>query len=307
MFPQLIAGPIVRYSDVEAQLHSRGVDLDTFYTGILRFFVGFSKKILIADQLATLVDMVFGGQCPSVYLHWAGIVAYTLQIYFDFSGYSDMAIGLGKMFGFEFLENFNYPYISQSVQEFWRRWHISLSSWFRDYLYIPLGGSRKGMGRTYLNLVIVFFLTGLWHGAGCNFIVWGLYYVVFLIVERLGFGAVLKKAPRPLRHAYAVAVIMIGWIFFRADTLGDAMRYIAAMFTPSGRDAVHFNFVMNGQYWFCLVVGIFFSIPHPKLQDCLGRSSTGLLMKVIAVILVFIVAISYMIGSGFSPFLYFRF
>ena len=215
LFPQLIAGPIVRYIDVEAQIKQRESTWDGAYVGVKRFAIGFAKKVLIADQLATLADTVFaGGNYPSMLSHWIGIIAYTLQIYYDFSGYSDMAIGLGKIFGFDFLENFNYPYISRSIKEFWRRWHISLSSWFRDYLYIPLGGNRKGKVRTYINLIIVFFVTGLWHGASFNFIVWGLYYAVFLVIERLGFGKRLEKLPRIIQHVYTLLVVVIGWVFF---------------------------------------------------------------------------------------------
>lgn len=234
LFPQLIAGPIVRYVDIEKQISHRTTSWDKGREGVLRFMVGFSKKILIADQLSYLADICFSGTYPSVLLNWIGIVAYTLQIYFDFSGYSDMAIGLGKIFGFDFLENFNYPYISQSIQEFWRRWHISLSTWFRDYLYIPLGGSKKGNIRTYINLVIVFFLTGLWHGASYNFIIWGLFYAVFLIIERMGFKKVLEKIPRVFRHLYAVIIVMIGWVFFRADNLTGAIQYIKDICLSSG-------------------------------------------------------------------------
>lgn len=188
LFPQLIAGPIVRYVDVKEQIVHRSTCLENIGVGGRRFMIGFSKKVLLADQLSPLVDQVFSGKYPSIISNWVGIIAYTLQIFFDFSGYSDMAIGLGKIFGFDFLENFDYPYISRSIKEFWRRWHMSLGSWFRDYVYIPLGGSRLGTGRTYLNLVIVFFLTGLWHGASYNFIVWGLFYAFFLIIERSSWG-----------------------------------------------------------------------------------------------------------------------
>jgi len=307
LFPQLIAGPIVRYIDVEKQIMDRTVDWEKMRVGVLRFAVGFSKKVLIADQLSPLVDTVFSGKYPSVFSNWIGITAYTLQIFYDFSGYSDMAIGLGKMFGFDFLENFNYPYISQSIKEFWRRWHISLSSWFRDYLYIPLGGSRKGVLRTYVNLIIVFFLTGLWHGASFNFIVWGLFYVIFLILERLGWGSVLEKLPRVVRHFYALIIIMIGWVFFRAETLGAALKYIGGMFTISGKDLVHLNFIMNPQYWFCIVVGIFFAAPHERVKRLFSKNALTQTLSDIAVMCMFVVAICYLVGSGYSPFLYFRF
>lgn len=307
LFPQLIAGPIVRYVDVEKRIGERTTTWEMAREGVIRFMVGFSKKILIADQLSTLVDTVFAGQHPSLIANWIGIVAYALQIFFDFSGYSDMAIGLGKLFGFDFLENFNYPYISQSIQEFWRRWHISLSSWFRDYLYIPLGGSRRGAARTYVNLLIVFFLTGLWHGASFNFIAWGLFYAVFLIVERLGFKRVLEKLPRAVRHLYALLVILIGWVLFRADSLGAAVGYLRGMFVPAGRDMANFAFIMNRQYWFFLIAGIVLSIPHPKLQASARGSAAARAVSELLLVLVFGVAICYMVGSGYSPFLYFRF
>ncbi|MGN0514346.1 MAG: MBOAT family O-acyltransferase [Lachnospiraceae bacterium] len=307
LFPQLIAGPIVRYIDVNEQITERKTDWNKIYEGFLRFTIGFAKKILIADQLSTLADAVFAGNYPSILGHWIGIIAYSLQIFFDFSGYSDMAIGLGKVFGFDFLENFNYPYISKSIKEFWRRWHISLSSWFRDYVYIPLGGSRKGKVRTYINLTIVFFLTGLWHGASYNFIVWGLFYVVFLIIERLGFDKVLEKMPAVLQHIYALIIILIGWVFFRAENLTAALDYIKYMFIPSGNDVANFNLIMNGQYWFCIAAGIFFSVPHKKLSGIKDSSVIGNTVYNIFAIAVFVIAICYMVGSGFSPFLYFRF
>ncbi len=307
LFPQLIAGPIVRYVDIEKQIKTRSVNFDSIYIGMTRFIIGFSKKILLADQLSLLVDIVFAENNASIFSNWIGIIAYALQIYYDFSGYSDMAIGLGKIFGFDFLENFNYPYISQSIQEFWRRWHISLSSWFRDYVYIPLGGSRKGKIRTYLNLIIVFFLTGLWHGASWNFIVWGLFYVLFLIIERLGFKNILIKLPRVIRHIYALFVILIGWVFFRADTLMDALIYIKGMFTISGQDVAYFNYDMNGQYWFCIIVGIILVIPYKNISKMIEEKKQFSMVSDFIIIAVFIVAICYLIGSGYSPFLYFRF
>lgn len=306
-FPQLIAGPIVRYIDIEKQINDRDSTLDGVYEGIRRFVIGFSKKILIADQLSYLVDPVFSNIYPSILCYWVGIIAYTLQIYFDFSGYSDMAIGLGKVFGFDFLENFNYPYISKSIQEFWRRWHISLSSWFRDYVYYSTGGSRVGTLRTYINLFIVFFLTGLWHGASFNFIVWGLYYAIFLVIERLGFKRVLAKLPGFIQHIYAIIIVMIGWIFFKADNLGCAIQYIKNMFVPAGNDLVTFQVMMNLQYWFCLLLGIICSIPITKKINLIRNSKIGATIIDALTIIVFIIAICYMVGSGYSPFLYFRF
>lgn len=307
LFPQLIAGPIVRYVDVEKQLLVRTTTLENAYTGCMRFAIGFSKKVLLADQLAKLADTAFEGAYPSILLNWAGIIAYALQIFFDFSGYSDMAIGLGKIFGFDFPENFNYPYISKSIQEFWRRWHISLSSWFKDYLYIPLGGSRAGKMRTYMNLFIVFFMTGFWHGASFNFIVWGLFYAVFLIIERLGFSEVLKKIPSVFSHIYALFVILIGWVFFRADTLTAAIDYIKGMFTLSGSDWTNFRFILTREYWCLLIAGIIFSIPHSKIVEAINKSSIMETIYQAIVMLIFLLAVCYMVGSSYSPFLYFRF
>jgi len=231
LFPQLIAGPIIRYRQIADQLARRLVCLDDFAEGVRRFIIGFAKKMLVANTLAGPADQIFG--MPAAQLTaghaWLAIVCYTLQIYFDFSGYSDMAIGLGRMFGFRFPENFRYPYIATSVQDFWRRWHISLSAWFRDYVYVPLGGNRVGPTRLYVNLVTVFFLCGLWHGASWNFVIWGLFHGAFLVIERLGVAGAVQRWWRPLRHAYLLVVVMVGWVFFRADTLPSALAFLKAM------------------------------------------------------------------------------
>jgi alginate O-acetyltransferase complex protein AlgI len=231
LFPQLIAGPIIRYKDITAQIAQRGRHCADFAEGIRRFVLGLGKKVLIANTLGAVADPIFAlpsGELTTS-LAWLGITCYTLQIYFDFSGYSDMAIGLMRMFGFRVLENFNYPYISQSIREFWRRWHISLSNFFRDYLYIPLGGNRLGRVRAYVNLAIVFLLCGLWHGASWTFIVWGVWHGVFLIVEHAGLGDALERAWRPLRHGYALAAVVGGWVLFRCDTLAHAGSYYVAL------------------------------------------------------------------------------
>ena len=243
MFPQLIAGPIVRYRDIATRLVERSVSLKGFSEGVERFIIGLGKKMLLANPLGGIADSIFAlpGQALTFPLAWAGTVAYTFQIYFDFSGYSDMAIGLGKMFGFRFPENFNYPYISKSIKEFWRRWHISLSSWFRDYLYIPLGGNKKGPTRTYMNLLTVFFLCGLWHGASWNFVVWGLYHGLFLVAERGRFGALLSTIPTAGRHAYAIIIITVGWVFFRAETLPMAISFLTAMAGFGSGDGAEFH------------------------------------------------------------------
>ena len=238
-FPQLIAGPILRWHAIAPQLEQRSVNREQFADGIRRFVGGLAKKMIIANAVALPADQIFalppGQLSPAV--AWLGAACYTLQIYFDFSGYSDMAIGLGKMFGFAFMENFDFPYVAQSVRDFWRCWHISLSSWFRDYVYIPLGGNRVSAVRNHLNLLVVFFLCGLWHGANWTFVAWGLYHGLFLVLERTRWGGVVNQAPRPLRHAYTLLVVLFGWVLFRADSFTAATHYLAAMFgcTPVPR------------------------------------------------------------------------
>ncbi len=231
LFPQLVAGPIVRYKDIAGQLIRRHVDMGRFSRGAQRFVAGLGKKVLVANVVALPADKIFSIPPDQLTapVAWLGILCYTLQIYFDFSGYSDMAIGLANMFGFKFMENFNYPYISRSVREFWRRWHISLSTWFRDYLYIPLGGNRCSPSRVRLNLVIVFFLTGLWHGASWNFIFWGLFHGAFLVAERGRFGRLLDGGPKIVAHVYTILVFMVGWVFFRAADLTTALGFLRAM------------------------------------------------------------------------------
>ncbi|MBP3296903.1 MAG: MBOAT family protein [Lachnospiraceae bacterium] len=307
LFPQLIAGPIVRYTDVEEQIRNRTLSTDKFYAGALRFMKGFAKKVLIADQLAPLVDKVFDQPNDSMLLKWIAMIAYTLQIYYDFSGYSDMAIGLGRIFGFDFVENFNFPYISKSVKEFWRRWHISLSSWFRDYVYIPLGGSRKGTFRTYCNLIIVFLLTGFWHGASWNFIFWGLFYAVFLVAERLGLSRFLEKLPVWLQHFYAVLVAALGWVMFRAADMGTALVYYKGLVTWGPEEVNRVIANMNPQYWMTIGLGMLFAVPHKKTGERLIGLKYGGALRATAMILLFLLAICFMTGAGFSPFLYFRF
>lgn len=232
-FPQLIAGPIVRFCDVDKQIESREVSVDKFAVGFRRFMYGLGKKIIISNTMAEVVDIIYAKPFDELttIAAWFGAIAYMMQIYYDFSGYSDMAIGLGKIFGFDFLENFNYPYVSRSIQEFWQRWHISLGTWFREYVYIPLGGNRKGKVRTYINLTTVFFLTGMWHGASWNFIVWGLYHGFFQIVERFGLKKYLQKH-KLISHCYCLIVALFGWVLFRANSLSDAIRYILRMVAP---------------------------------------------------------------------------
>lgn len=314
LFPQLIAGPIVRYIDVNDELADRDYNLDKIFKGISRFTVGLAKKVLVSNTVALLADTIFAidkglGSATA----WLGVIAYALQIYYDFSGYSDMAIGLGHMLGFNFLENFNYPYISKSVQEFWRRWHISLSTWFRDYLYIPLGGNRKGTLRTYINLLIVFFCTGLWHGASFNFIVWGLFYGFFLILERLFLGKLLKKLPTFVGRLYTLIIILIGWVFFRAEDLTHALKYIVAMFNFGNFGLVRATAQLNNLTGIIMVVAILFSAPLlPYLKKKLiafsdGNETPALIFNVAGCILLLLLSIVFLTGSDYNPFIYFRF
>ena len=314
LFPQLIAGPIVRYIDVAEQIEHRTITFDKAYRGTVRFMRGFIKKVLLSNTLAQVATMAFDDKLAvgSMSMAWIGIICYSLQIYFDFSGYSDMAIGLGKIFGFDFLENFNYPYISRSVREFWRRWHISLSSWFRDYLYIPLGGSRKGAWRTYRNLFIVFFVTGLWHGASYNFILWGLFHGMFLVLERWKLGAFLERIPQVFRHIYTLLIVMIAWVFFRAETLPEAGQYLLQMVnvTHWNWNVVYTN--INPEQVAFMILGILFSLPvvdrfTERFVENGRRKQVWNSLYLAVVGGGFILSICYMTGSGFNPFIYFRF
>ncbi len=320
LFPQLIAGPIVRYHDVAKQLVSRTVTLEFFASGVGLFIVGLGKKMLIANPMGEIADKVFAipaGELTAD-IAWLGVSCYTLQIYFDFSGYSDMAIGLGRMFGFNFLINFNYPYIAQSMREFWRRWHISLSRWFRDYLYVPLGGNRLGPTRTYINLLIVFVLCGFWHGASWNFLIWGLLHGAFLALERTRFGDFLKKLWRPLRHAYVLLAVMISWVFFRADDLPYALRFLAAMFGMGHGSGLnfHLSLYIDNLILLILMFGCIGSIPIlPALRDRLQLVAamypvTRALVSVLAVtvLLAIVVGAAMHLAAGtHNPFIYFRF
>jgi alginate O-acetyltransferase complex protein AlgI len=320
-FPQLIAGPIVRYRDVHVQIKSRTTTADGFAYGIRRFIIGCGKKMLISNVVAASGDQIFALPAADLTapVAWLGIVCYTIQIYFDFSGYSDMAIGLGHMFGFKFLENFDYPYVARSITEFWRRWHISLSTWFRDYLYIPLGGNRVRPARTYLNLVTVFFLCGLWHGASFNFVVWGLFHGLFLVIERMGLSRWLAARPAALAHVYTIFLVMIGWVFFRAASLTHALDYLGCMFGGSHADPrLHplVNFT-NAEVWTAIVLAVIGSTPWLRSLVAwwqgLAAAGRGRLkaslewVSVAALVLVFCdCALKFAAGS-YSPFIYFRF
>jgi alginate O-acetyltransferase complex protein AlgI len=322
VFPQLVAGPIVRYRQIADQLSSRLTSLDDFACGVRRFIIGLSKKMLIANTLAVPADQIFAMPAAELTMAhaWTGVACYTLQIYFDFSGYSDMAIGLGRMFGFRFPENFNYPYIATSIQDFWRRWHMSLSAWFRDYVYIPLGGNRASTGRTYFNLVLVFFLCGLWHGASWTFVVWGLYHGIFLVLERVGFAARISALASPLRHAYALLVVMAGWVFFRADTLTGATAMLAAMAGGGGSVPATYApaWYWNTEVLLAFLAGVVGATPIlPALARRLARSDEeagigtlgwqGSLAAVVALLTIFSASLMLSAARSYNPFIYFRF
>lgn len=306
-FPQLIAGPIVRYSTISEQISNRTENFDDFSEGVYRFIIGFCKKVLIANNVALVADAAFGAKELSVSMAWLGAISYTLQIFFDFSGYSDMAIGLGKMFGFTFLENFNYPYMSKSVSEFWRRWHISLGSWFRDYVYIPLGGSRVGKARLVLNLFVVWFLTGLWHGAEWTFIVWGLMYFVLLTVEKLtGFTEKLG----PFKYIYTMFFVIIGWVIFRSETMPEAIEYFKAMFGIGASGLVDGTAKMYLSYYkVYLAAGILCSFPimtFIKSKIKINEKFYTFISRAVLLVL-FAIALTFNVKGSYNPFIYFNF
>ena len=313
MFPQLIAGPIVRYTEISGDILNRKITFDDIEKGLSRFMIGFVKKVLIANEVGLIADKVFAleGGTVSTPLAWIGIVCYTLQIYYDFSGYSDMAIGLGRMLGFKFNENFMHPYISTSIKEFWRRWHISLSSWFKDYLYIPLGGNRKGPSRTYVNLLIVFFITGLWHGASWNFVVWGLFHGFFIVFEKFKLWT-LPRFLIPIKWLYTIMVVMIGWVLFRAETFADALSYYESLFLwNKGSNFQPYMFV-NNYVWVVIFIGILFSTPVRRtfINWAVNRfENPGIIQNTERIVLValFILAIFEMTQSTYNPFIYYRF
>jgi len=309
-FPQLTAGPIVRYQTIAEQLLNRRESLDKFCEGFCRFLVGLAKKVIIANQLGVISGVMFNlesNPAPGGVNAWLGVISFTLQIYYDFSAYSDMALGLSRMFGFELLENFNYPYQSRSISEFWRRWHISLGSFFRDYVYFPLGGSRvKTRGRLILNLSIVWFLTGLWHGASYNFILWGLWFLVFIVIEKLtGFE---KRgngmASKILKHVYAMTIVLFGWVLFYTTSLHDCADYVRNMFT--GFDVPVIPEIRAG--WVYIVLGLLFAVP--AIKNGIARYENTALIRVlypIAMLALFLVTVSYLISEVYRPFIYFNF
>lgn len=313
MFPQLIAGPIVRYSDVCVQIDDRVCTWQKASKGVLRFCVGLLKKAIVANFSGELTEKLLGGDLSALSLvgAWVGIFAYAIQIYFDFSGYSDMAIGLGHIFGFDFPENFRYPYAARSINDFWRRWHITLSSFFRDYVYIPLGGNRK---RWALNMLVVWLLTGLWHGASWNFVLWGLYYFFFLMLEKLYLGKLLEKLPRVVQHIYAVAVILIGWVFFYFEDLSAIKAFFTAAFGGNGFSDMTQNALITN-YVVVLLAGAVFSMPVLSRLLSFGgwlceRKGGKLLVNASCVAFVFAglwISTAALVGSSYNPFLYFRF
>ena len=305
LFPQLIAGPIVRYSDIEKELHTRTHSFEKVALGVRRFVLGLSKKILIANVLGELCDTFKASDDKSVAFYWMYAVAFSLHVYFDFSGYSDMAIGLGKIFGFTFMENFNYPFISKSATEFWRRWHISLGSWFRDYVYIPMGGSRVGKARMFLNIFVVWMLTGFWHGAAWNFIIWGLYFAVLLIIEKVFILKYLNKS-KVLSHIYLLFFVIISFVIFNATSMNEAFSYIGSMFGAGGipfSSAETLYYLRS--YMVVFAVAIIGATPVPKLL----ANKAGFTKYVEPVVLLILLAVctAYLVDGSFNPFLYFRF
>lgn len=309
LFPQLIAGPIVKYKEIALQLETRKESLAGFSEGMLRFTVGLSKKLLLANTLGAVYTTIQsqGAANTSALGAWLGIICYTLQIYFDFSGYSDMAIGLGKVFGFSFSENFNYPYIATSVTDFWRRWHISLSTWFKEYVYIPLGGNRRKVPRVILNLLIVWLLTGLWHGAAWNFIAWGLFYGILLILEKYVLAPVLKHIPSFIKYPVTMLIVMTGWVFFSAPTLTEAVQYLGAMFGKGAGAADSSAGYLLRTNIIPLIIGIIAATPlYKKVIDRLSYKTVNRL-KIIVFPVLFLLCIVFMISETYNPFLYFRF
>lgn len=314
MFPQLIAGPIVRYEDIEAQLKHRRLSLQRLGQGAMYFIIGLAKKTVIANSVGVVFEQI--SEMPagslSVLTAWLGAFSYAFQIYFDFSGYSDMAVGLGKMFGFEFKKNFDYPYISKSVTEFWRRWHISLSTWFREYVYIPLGGNRCSVSRNIFNLMVVWVLTGMWHGAAWNFIAWGVYYGVILVMEKYVWGASLDMLPNPMRHIYTGIMVLVGWVLFFSPSLGYALRYLGAMI--GGGTGIVDNqgaFLLFGHWLLYLLAVLGSSSLGMRLVNAVPRMARSAraqaAVSVVIYMGIFVISVAFLVTDTFNPFLYFRF
>jgi len=321
LFPQLVAGPIIRYKDIASQFTQRVLNSRQFQQGVQRFIIGLAKKVVIANSLGFSADLIFSLDSSqlSTATAWFAIISYTLQLYFDFSGYSDMAIGLAKMVGFDFLENFNFPYKAKSIREFWQRWHISLSNWFRDYLYIPLGGNRVSNRRVYFNLFIVFLLTGLWHGPSWNFVIWGLIHGFFMIIERLGFYKVLSRLG-PFQHLYTLFIVVIAWIFFRVETFDKAISFLESLFSTNRGSIYTIDMFLNRENIFALILGLIlavngFSWALKQLVKMLYNTTDSInnikmdirTVKSMALIAIFIYASLNVMAGSYNPFIYFRF
>jgi alginate O-acetyltransferase complex protein AlgI len=314
-FSQLVAGPIIRYPDISDQLDERSLKSSDIVYGIRRFVIGMAKKVLVANTMAEIADRVFGSDLPHLdsSLAWLGLICYALQIYYDFSGYSDMAIGLGRIFGFHFLENFNYPYAATSVRDFWRRWHISLSNWFRDYVYIPMGGSYNGTARTYLNLLTIFILCGLWHGANWTFVIWGLWYGFFLILERTQLGIYFRKLPVVFQHTYTILVVLVGWVFFRSESVNAAIQYLKIMISlPNLTDSINWTYYLDADIVLALIIGIIGAAPllpwlSEKISEKHKDSNGYLLIYNSCLILIFLLSILSLASGTYNPFIYFKF
>ena len=313
LFPQLIAGPIVRYTDVEKELTKREHTFEKFSLGIRRFIVGLSKTVLIANSLGELCQIFLATDEKSIVFYWIYGIAFSLQIYFDFSAYSDMAIGLGKMLGFEFLENFNYPYISKSITEFWRRWHISLSQWFRDYVYIPLGGNRVGKVKLIRNIFVVWMLTGLWHGANWTFILWGLLFGVLLIIEKTFLLELLEKIPKVFQHIYVLFIVMISFIIFNGNDIGQAFAQIGGLFGANGEVLMNsYTLYYLKSYFVILVLGLIGATPFLKNKISQLKEKAKIrkvinFLEPIVLICLLIFVTAYLVDNSYNPFLYFRF
>ena len=309
LFPQLIAGPIVKYKDVDDQLTNRRENVDQFAAGIQTFVCGLAKKVLLANNIGALWEVykAMDPQNLSVLGAWLGVVAFAFQIYFDFSGYSDMAIGLGRMFGFEFKINFNYPYISRSITEFWRRWHISLSSWFREYVYIPLGGNRRGKLKTYRNILIVWLLTGIWHGAAWNFLCWGLFFALFLMLEKAFLLKWLERAPALLSHAYTIFLVLISWALFAQDDMGMAVRYIRSMFGGGQGLYAGADLYRLVSYLPLLLILVVASLPLGRRLYQRLKPDPRFALAMVLCAAGLVVCTAYLVDASYNPFLYFRF
>ena len=311
LFPQIIAGPIVRYETVDEKLETKNISIDNFVLGIKRFIIGLGKKVLIANNIGKLWNIIENGSYANLtfVFAWFGITCFALQIYFDFSGYSDMAIGLAKIFGMDFDENFNFPYISKSITEFWRRWHITLSSWFKDYIYIPLGGNRKGLIKQIRNILIVWILTGAWHGASWNFVLWGLYFGIILILEKIFILKILEKTGKVISHIYAIVLILIGWVIFAFEDLNKIGTYFKAMFNIN-------NFINNEtlyylkNYGLIVIIGIICStLVVKKIIERINNSNKKRyqIIEIVMYMSIFILCTANLVSDSFNPFLYFRF